>query len=103
MVNFVDLAEGDSVRFVLSGELVAGGMDQLRDTLKKYVDSGIKHIEFDMEQVSTLDSAGVGFLAAAHNSLSKCGGMIKVTRLSDDMYNFFVSLRLNSHFNIEQR
>jgi anti-anti-sigma factor len=102
MINFVDLHEEDRVRFVLNGELVAGGMDKLRETLKKYIDCGVKSVVFDMAQVSTLDSAGVGFLAAAHNSLTKVNGTIKATQLSEEMYNFFVSLRLNTHFNIEQ-
>jgi anti-anti-sigma factor len=103
MLSYIDLQDNDYVKFVLNGELVAGGMDEIRTALKKYIDDGVKKIIFDMSQVSTMDSAGVGFLAAAHNSLAKIGGVIKVTQLSEEMYNFFVSLRLNSHFNIEQR
>jgi anti-anti-sigma factor len=103
MINFVDLHEEDHVRFVLDGELVAGGMDKLRESLKRHIENGATKIVFDMEKVSTLDSAGVGFLAAAHNSLVKVTGSIRTVQLSEDMYNFFVSLRLNTHFNIERR
>lgn len=103
MINFVDLASEDSVKFALNGELVAGGMDLLRESVKKCIDTGTKKIIFDMEHVTTLDSAGIGFLAAVHNTITKVGGVVNVVGLSEEMYNFFVSLRLNSHFNIQQQ
>ncbi len=103
MINFVDLASEDSVKFTLNGELVAGGMDLLRESVKRYIDSGTKKIIVDMQHVTTLDSAGIGFLAAVHNTITKVGGAVNVIGLSDEMYNFFVSLRLNSHFKIEQQ
>jgi anti-anti-sigma factor len=103
MINFVDLAGQDSVKIVLNGELVAGGMDLLRESVKKYIDNGTKKIIIDMKHVTTLDSAGIGFLAAVHNTITKVGGTVNVVELSVEMYNFFVSLRLNSHFNIEQQ
>jgi anti-anti-sigma factor len=103
MINFVDLANEGTVKFTLNGELVAGGMDLLRESVKKYIDTGTKKIIFDMAHVTTLDSAGIGFLAAVHNTITKVGGTVNVVELSEEMYNFFVSLRLNSHFNIEQQ
>lgn len=103
MIIFKDLASEDSVKFALNGELVAGGMDQLRESVKKYIDGGTKKIIIDMQHVTTLDSAGIGFIAAVHNTLTKVGGVVNVVELSEEMYNFFVSLRLNSHFNIAQQ
>ncbi|HEX2957065.1 MAG TPA: STAS domain-containing protein [Chitinispirillaceae bacterium] len=103
MINFEDLAGKELVRFVLNGELVAGGMDQLREAVKRYIDNGTKKITIDMKNVTTIDSAGVGFLAAVHNSLKKAGGEVNVVELSEEMYNFFISLRLNTHFKIEQQ
>jgi anti-anti-sigma factor len=103
MINFEDLAGEGFVRFALNGELVAGGLDLLRESVKKYIDNGTKKIIIDMKHVTTLDSAGIGFLAAVHNTITKVGGAVNVIELSEEMYNFFVSLRLNSHFNIEQQ
>jgi anti-anti-sigma factor len=103
MINFENLTGEGNVTFTLKGELVAGGMDQLRESVKKHIENGTKKITINMKHVTTLDSAGIGLLAAVHNSLTKVGGSMNVVELSEDMYNFFVSLRLNSHFNINRQ
>lgn len=103
MLNIKEKCEGNSCVIAMEGELVSTTLEMVKTRVKELVASGIVTITFDMTDSDAIDSAGIGFVAAAHNSLSKAGGVLKLIGLSKDMYQFFVCLRMNTHFVIETK
>jgi stage II sporulation protein AA (anti-sigma F factor antagonist) len=103
MLNWVEIASENSITAKLEGKLVTGSLDGFREKLKELIGNGINTVILDMSNVDLIDSTGIGFLAATYNSLSKNGGTLRIIGLSEEMYEFFISLRLNSYFKIEKR
>lgn len=98
-----EMENENSIKATLDGKLVAGKLDDFREKIKEMIKNGHNSITLDMNNVDLIDSTGIGFLAATYNSLSKNGGSLRIIGLSEEMYSFFTSLRLNSYFKIEKR
>jgi anti-anti-sigma factor len=103
MLKIAEKRDGSTSVMSLEGELLAVSLDELRLKTKELVNGGVTAITFDMSNVDSVDSAGIGFIAAAHNSLTKVNGTLKLIGLSKEMYQFFVCLRMNTHFTIETK
>jgi anti-anti-sigma factor len=71
-----------------------------RQDLLKEVESGVKRLVVDLNDVQMVDSVGIGVLVAAHNSLSKTGGQMAVSNVSQDIFNLFKVMRLDQHFEV---
>ncbi len=103
MLSFTEERTGKNCVLAIEGELVATTLDTIKSKVRELIGGGVSTITFDMTRSEAIDSAGIGFIAAAHNSLVKSGGSLKLTGLSKDMYDFFVCLRMHTHFTIETR
>lgn len=104
MLKIVEKHDGLKAIIALEGELLAISLDELRKKIKELIDSGTTNaIVFDMSKIDSVDSAGIGLIAAVHNSLTKINGNLKLIGLSKDMYQFFVCLRMNTHFVLEMK
>jgi len=103
VLNITEQRTGSMCVIAIEGELVATTIETVKNKVKELIGAGVNTITFDMTQSEAIDSAGIGFIAAAHNSLVKSGGNLKLTGLSKDMYEFFVCLRMHTHFSIETR
>jgi len=103
MLSSVETVSENSITAKLKGKLIAGNLDEFREKLKELIKNGPNSVILDMSGVNFIDSTGIGFLAATYNSLSKNGGTLRIIGLSEEMYDFFISLRLNSYFIIEKR
>ncbi len=92
--------EGDTLtvvpRGVLGPDLVAG----LRPEVRQHIASGARHVVFDLRQTRVLDSTGVGFLIATHNSLQTNGGSLRVVEVRADILRLLTAMRLDRHFAI---
>jgi anti-sigma B factor antagonist len=70
---------GDVVIFVLSGHLVAyEGTRTLRDAVKSAVAAGTRACLLDLDDVSYVDSAGVGMLVEIYRHVTGHGGQVKL-------------------------
>jgi anti-anti-sigma regulatory factor len=47
-----------------------------------------------------VDSAGIGLLISAHNSLKKAGGELTVIQVSKDILDLFRTMRIHQHFSV---
>ena len=66
----------------LKGKITIGSGDvQLRETINKLVDSGKKNILVDMQEVTTIDSSGVGELVSAFTTATNRGAKLKLANL----------------------
>lgn len=81
--------------------MVASLVEELKPEVVK-LPSTIQSITFDMEDITMIDSIGIGFLVATHNSLKIRGGAIKVINVNAEISELFESMHLNRHFSIER-
>ncbi len=63
----------------ISGEVDLATCPQLRDVLAELVDRGVHHLIVDLEQVSFLDSSGIGVLIGVLRRLREHGGSLHLT------------------------
>ena len=84
----------------LDVDLVASQLAAIRARIKSVVDQGGSSLEIDMAKVRMVDSMGIGLLVAAHNSLSRRGGALRIKNLSDDLVKLFKSMRLDQRFQL---
>jgi len=103
VLNIKEQRDGKNCELSLEGELVATTLDNVRNRVRELVADGVAFLTIDMSRSNAIDSAGIGFIAATHNSLEKNSGTLKLTGLSKDMYDFFVCLRMHTHFTIETK
>ena len=81
-------------------DIVASMAEGFRDKLLKIVQGGVKELVIDLMGVEMVDSVGIGVLVATHNSVSKAGGKMSVTNVSEDIYKLFKTMRLDQHFEV---
>jgi anti-anti-sigma factor len=90
----------DSVVVKPGKNLVASVISEFSDELKALTKSSPKEIIIDLEGVDMVDSLGMGILIATHNSLLAQNAVLRVVNVNPDIYNAFVVMRLNHHFEI---
>jgi anti-anti-sigma factor len=97
-----DEAGSQSVTAVLQpeGDLIAANLPVIRARLREMVASGTLHLTVDLAGTQMVDSAGLGLLISAHNSLKKAGGDLAVVHASKDILNLFQTMRMHQHFSI---
>jgi anti-anti-sigma factor len=82
------------------GDLVAAKLPALRSKLQEAVHSGIVHLTLDLAGTQMVDSAGIGLLISAHNSLKKAGGELTVVHASKEILDLFRTMRIHQHFSV---
>lgn len=82
-------------------DLVSSHSAELRDQLRTLINQGARAVELDFSQVRMVDSAGLGMIIAAHNSLKKVEGELTVTACSADILELFRSMRIHQHMRVE--
>lgn len=81
-------------------DIVASMAEGFRDKLLKIVQGGVKELVIDLMGVEMVDSVGIGVLVATYNSVSKAGGKMSVTNVSEDICKLFKTMRLDQHFEV---
>jgi anti-anti-sigma factor len=82
------------------GDLVAAKLPVLRSKLQEMVASGVRRLTVDLTLAQMVDSAGIGLLISAHNSLKKAGGELVVIHASSDILALFKTMRIHQHFSV---
>jgi anti-anti-sigma factor len=68
------IPENSKAVIQLEGDLVSISLPPLRSKMREMVGAGVRHLTVDLAKVQMVDSAGLGLLMSAHNSLRKTGG-----------------------------
>jgi len=79
---------------------VEEGVDALRDYLNNLVKDGHIRLVLDMKDVTRLDSAGIGVLAARYLTTARRGGAIKLLHLTERTAHLMEITKLSSVFEI---
>ena len=97
-----EIVKQEDQSIIKPGENVVASMAQeFRKELLSLLEGGIKELIIDLTGVTMIDSIGIGVLVAAHNSISKSGGKLAVTNVSENICSLFKTMRLDQHLEIK--
>ena len=82
------------------GDLAGAALPPFRAKLRDMVAAGTLHLTVDLAHAQMVDSAGIGLLISAHNSLKKAGGELAVIHASKDILDLFRTMRIHQHFSV---
>jgi anti-sigma B factor antagonist len=81
-MEIVEREEGDVTVLVLKGRFIVGDGDEVfRDILNRLIQDGRYKILLNLNEVTYLDSGGLGALVSKYISLCKRGGDMKLCRV----------------------
>ena len=84
-----------------SGQITLGQSTSLfRNTLREVLQGGTKKVVLDLNDVTYLDSTGIGELVGAFISAQNAAATIKLARLPEKVYNLLVITKLVTVFEI---
>jgi anti-sigma B factor antagonist len=85
----------------LKGKITIGSGDvQLRETINKLVEDGKKHILINMQEVTTIDSSGIGELVGCYTSVTHKGGKLKLLHLPPKISDVLTVTQLITVFDV---
>ncbi|SPE27845.1 Anti-sigma factor antagonist [Candidatus Sulfopaludibacter sp. SbA3] len=87
--------------FDLSGRMVAGAeTDSLRDRLLHAFERGEHWILLNFEDVTYVDSAGLGEMVSAYAALTRRGGILHLLNVSEHLAHLLALTRLDQLFDV---
>jgi anti-sigma B factor antagonist len=85
----------------LSGRITLGeGSVTLRDAVHDATAKGSKHILLNLENISYIDSSGIGELVSAFTSVKNSGGELKLLNLTKKVHDLLQITKLYTVFDI---
>lgn len=90
---------GDVTILDLWGQITIGDASEtLRATIKRLIEDGRRRVLLHLGGVHQVDSSGLGSLVAAYMGLKKCGGDLKLVKLSERLEDLMVMTKLLTVF-----
>ena len=71
-------AEADTATITAAGEIDLATVTSLRDAITRAMQQGARHLTVDLDEVTYLDSSGLGTLIGAHKRLVSSGGTLTI-------------------------
>jgi anti-sigma B factor antagonist len=91
---------GTYLLVTVNGKFTTQILPAIKKTLEIARAKGLANIAFDFHLVSTIDSAGFGFLANCYRDLAATGGTVSCIAIPAALINLFEATRLNRIFRI---
>jgi anti-sigma B factor antagonist len=93
-----DVTVVDAVGRITLGE----GSSALRDTIRELVGKGQKRILLNLEEVSYIDSSGIGELVSAFTTVTNQGGQLKLLSLTKRVKDLLQITKLYTVFDVHE-
>ena len=98
-LNIKERDAGDVSILDLSGKVTIGeGSVQLREAVRKLLDSGKKKILLNLGDVSYVDSSGIGELVSSYTTTNNTGGQLKLLNLTKKIQDLLMITKLLTVF-----
>ena len=92
--------ENENTVISLRGEIDLYNAPEIRELVEKLITEKQVHIVIDMEEVTYIDSSGIGALISSLNNLKKKNGSLKITNITGSVRKVFELTKLSSFFDI---
>ncbi len=100
--NTVKSEGKDFVRVTLNDEILSLiNQGLIKDFVTREIESGKINFIFDMKDVTSINSSGLGILISVLNKVKASNGIMRLENLSDKIKQIFVITRLNLIFEIQ--
>jgi anti-anti-sigma factor len=96
----VDLRQDKAIVTIKEKRIYLGITDLFRDDMVSVLDQDFSVLIINLEHVAVMNSAGLGVLIMAQDTIKKRGGKIKLTNLQPLMQDIFARMRLDTLFEI---
>jgi anti-anti-sigma factor len=92
--------QGDTLIVALDGRLAVGGpVDEFRaQWMDAVLDGSMRNIVLNLENVTMVDSSGIGTIIRCHSAVAKNGGKMKIVGASHAVREAFKITRLDKVF-----
>ncbi len=88
--------EQDRVKITITGAIdTAGGSELSTKFAELAKEPGLRHAEFDLSDVASISSAGIGKLLAFYKHFDQSGGSMKIVALSPQLTKQFKEIHLD--------
>lgn len=85
------------------GTLIGGKeTDDLVSACRDLLEQGNKKAVIDLENVTYINSSGIGVLVSIHSMYKRASGSVRLCNLSKNVENIFVITRLISVFEVDE-
>ena len=100
-LNITERRNGSVTVLDLRGNIRLGeGNIELHNILRFLVEKGERRILLNLENVTYIDSSGLGELVAGYTTLQKNGGELKILRLTQRVHELMVITKLLTVFDV---
>ncbi len=88
--------EQDRVRVTIMGPIDTAGGSELSAKFSELAkDPGLRHADFDLAEVPSITSAGIGKLLAFYKHFDQAGGGMRITEVSPQLAKQFKEIHLD--------
>ena len=94
----VELDKNKAIVTINEKRIYLGITDMFRDDMLSVLDQDFNELVVNLEHVAVMNSAGLGVLIMAQDTIKKRGGTIKLTNLQPLMLDIFSRMRLDTLF-----
>jgi anti-sigma B factor antagonist len=99
-MNFRVSQQEDVTVISVTGQLIVGNRQELKDDVLKLLDSGSRKFLLDFEDTAYIDSSGLGVLVSLSKKIREKGGEMRLAGLNEDLRTLFELTKLDTLFYI---
>lgn len=99
-MNINTRSKGDIVILDISGEIDLYNAPEIKDIINKLIDEKKYNVVINLEEVSYIDSSGIGALISSLSNLKKYQGGLKIINVYASVRKVFELTKLTSFFEI---
>ena len=92
---------GDSCDVTVEGQLVASNRQELKEAVLAELESGARRFMIDFENTGYIDSSGLGALVSISKRIRDERGVLRLTRLNEDLQTLFQLTKLDTLLQID--
>lgn len=99
-MNFRVSQQNDVTVISVTGQLIVGNRQELKDDVIKLLESGSRKFLLDFEDTAYIDSSGLGVLVSLSKKIREKGGEMRLAGLNEDLRTLFELTKLDTLFYI---
>ncbi len=97
-MNFEVTQQGDITIVEVTGQLIVGNRQELKDDVLKLLDGGARKFLIDFRDTAYIDSSGLGVLVSLSKKIREKGGEMRLSNLNEDLRTLFELTKLDTLF-----
>jgi anti-sigma B factor antagonist len=99
-MNFEISRQQDVTVVEVTGQLIVGNRQELKDDVLKLLESGSRKFLIDFRDTAYIDSSGLGVLVSLSKKIREKGGELRLSNLNEDLRTLFELTKLDTLFHI---